>query len=185
MNFFRRLFGGSEPQAVESEPREAQQETPAKESKEKSRVYTILLGTKMPIDAIYEFVGRDNEEMGYNDAFANSDSQYCKQKEEIILHELTLLFNRVKLRYQAEIAEVEVKMASAQELFATNTASAYQARLNTLKDHLAEIERMMAKVADKAPEMMTMIDTYRRGFIKGCKAQADLYLNGINAENED
>ncbi len=36
---------------------------------------------------------------------------------------------------------------------------------------------MIEKVNAKAPEMMTMIESYRRGFTKGCAAQAANFLN--------
>ena len=147
-------------------------------------IITIHYGTGMPIDAIYAFISYDYEQDGYQDALVNPSVEYCRAKENIILNQLQHLFKRVSLRYRSEIREIEVKIENAKALFALTSASLLLARKETCMEHISEIDDMMQKVNAKAPEMMIMIDAYRRGFSKGCAAQTANFLNSKNSQDE-
>ena len=47
-----------------------------------------------------------------------------------------------------------------------------EARKMTIEEHLAEIEEMEHLLDEDDPKMTTMIESYRRGFLKGISAQA-------------
>lgn len=146
------------------------------EPADKKNIITITYGTGMPIDAIYAFLDRDYEQEGYKDALTNADAEYCKAKEAIILNNLRQLFQRVLLRYSQEIRQLNVKIENMKSLFAITSASALEARKVTCDEHIAEINRMTEKLEAQSPEMMTMIDSYRRGFTKGIAAQTVDFL---------
>lgn len=147
------------------------------EGEKPSPIVTINYGTGMPIDAIYAFINYDYEQDGYQDALVNPSAEYCRTKETIILNQLQHLFRRVLLRYRGEIREMDVKIENAKSLFALTSASLLNARKDTCEEHISEINRMIEKVNSKSPEMMIMIDAYRRGFSKGCAAQTATFLN--------
>ena len=138
---------------------------------------TIKYGTGMAIDVIYNYIEHDYEQDGYNDAMVSSVAEYCIQKENIILNNLQQLINRVQLRYKGEIKEIDVRIANAQALFALASVSLLSARRDMINEHIEEIRKMEEKLQTKAPEMMTMIDSYRRGFMKGCAAQTENFLS--------
>ena len=140
-------------------------------------IITIQYGTGMPIDVIYGFINHDYEQDGYQDALVNSDAEYCIAKEKIILNQLNQLFRRILLRYRGEIRDIEVQIANAKSLFALTSASMLDARKETCEEHINEINEMMEKVNAKSSDMMTMIESYRRGFTKGCAAQTANFLN--------
>lgn len=140
-------------------------------------IVSITYGTGMPIDVIYAFINHDYEQDGYQDALVNSDAEYCTAKETIILNKLQQLFRRVLLRYHGEIRDIEVQIANAKSLFALTSASMLGARKETCEEHILEINQMIEKVNAKSSEMMTMIESYRRGFTKGCAAQTANFLN--------
>ena len=66
--------------------------TPKEPSENKQKVITIKWGTGMPIDVIFNFIHKDFEEEGYQDALVNSDLQYRETKEGIIRNDLKMLF---------------------------------------------------------------------------------------------
>ena len=140
-------------------------------------IITIQYGTGMPIDVIYGFINHDYEQDGYQDALINSDAEYCIAKEKIILNQLNQLFRRILLRYRGEIRDIEVQITNAKSLFALTSASLLDARKETCEEHIVEINEMIQKVNAKSPEMMTMIESYRRGFTKGCAAQTANFLS--------
>lgn len=143
----------------------------------KGNVISITYGTGMPIDVIYGFIAHNYEQDGYQDALVNSSVEYCTAKENIILNELNQLFRRVLLRYRGEIRDIDVRIENAKSLFALTSASQLTAHKETCEEHISEINDMIEKVNIKAPEMMTMIESYRRGFTKGCAAQTANFLN--------
>ena len=164
-------------ESVETSTKEVSESTIAPTSPSAGEIVSIMYGTGMPIDVLYAFINKDYEKEGYEDALVNSDVEYCTAKESIILNKLQQLFRRVLLRYSGEIRELEVQAANAKSLFALTSASMLEARKATCEEHIAEINSMMDKVNAKAPEMMTMIESYRRGFTKGCAAQTANFLN--------
>lgn len=148
-------------------------------SENKQKLITINWGTGMPIDVIFNFIHKDFEDEGYQDALVNSDLQYREAKEGIIRNDLKMLFKRIALRYRSDVREIEVQMRNAQEAYAMSSASFLQARRETYEEHLAEIAEMERKLDAGDPNMLTMIDSYRRGFLKGISA---INLKFINNE---
>lgn len=150
--------------------------TLAENKKTTNELITITYGTGMPIDVIYAYIGKDYEEDGYEDALVNSSVEYCKTKESIILNRLQQLFRQVSLTYKGEIRNLEVQIENSKSLFNLTSAAMLEARRDTCEEHITEIKQMLEKLKSNAPEMMTMIDSYRRGFSKGVSAQTANFL---------
>lgn len=144
---------------------------------DKDRLITITWGTGMPIDVIFNFIHKNFEEEGFQDALINSDLKYRETKEEIILNNLKMLFMRISLRYKNDIREVDVKIDNAQKALALSSASMLQARRDTYEEHLNEIRTMREQLEVKDPKMMTMIESYRRGFLKGVSVTSINFIN--------
>ncbi len=150
------------------------------QGKPEREIITIAYGTGLPIDVIYAFISRDFEQVGYEDALINPGVEYCKAKENIILNDLNQLFRRILLRYRDDMREIDVKIENAKQLFALTSASHLAARRETCEEHISEINAMIEKLKAKDPEMLNMIESYRRGFTKGCAAQNENFLKPIS-----
>ena len=146
--------------------------TPVEDVKddEKKNLITITWGTGMPIDVIFNFIHKNFEEEGFQDALVNSDSTYRDTKEKIIRNDLEMLFSRITLRYKSDIRMVELKMNNAREAFAFGAVNKLDSLKRTYEEHLAEIETMKELLGANDPKMTTMIESYRRGFMKGVTA---------------
>ncbi len=164
----------TETSSSKNEKEESVQDTPVEN---KQKVITIKWGTGMPIDVIFNFIHKDFEEEGYQDALVNSDLQYREAKEGIIRNDLKMLFKRISLRYKHDVREIGVQMRNAQEQYAMSSASLLQARKETYEEHLAEIAEMERLLDANDPKMMTMIESYRRGFLKGIAAITLKFIN--------
>lgn len=163
------------PEANNDQDDSAQEEP----SEKKPKLITIKWGTGLPIDVIFNFIHKDFEEEGYQDALINSDLQYRETKEAIIRNDLKMLFKRISLRYKNDIREINVQIDNAQKAFATTSASLLQARMDTYEEHLEEIAEMEDLLDANDPRMITMIESYRRGFLKGISAITRDYINNI------
>lgn len=147
---------------------------------DKKRMITITWGTGLPIDVIYNYIHKDFEEEGYQDALINQDATYRDAKITIILNDLSMLFKRITLRYKTDIRRVKVMIENNRQAFALAAASDLEALLETYNEHLAEISKMESMMAVNDPKMMTMIESYRRGFLKGNAAVTINFLNNNN-----
>lgn len=145
--------------------------------KEEKRIITITWGTGMPIDVIFNFIHKDFEEEGFQDALVNCDIIYRNAKEKIIRHDLEMLFKRIILKYKSDIRIVDVKIENAQKALALAAASDMAALRETYKEHLIEIQEMQSQLEANDPKMTTMIESYRRGFLKGIAANAMNFIN--------
>lgn len=137
---------------------------------EESHLITITWGTGMPIDIIFNFIHKNFEEDGFQDALVNSDVTYRDAREKIIRNDLEMLFKRITLRYKNDIRDLDVNIDNARKAYALAAAGRMQARRDTFEEHLAEISKMQEMLEDNDPKMTTMIESYRRGFLKGIAA---------------
>lgn len=137
---------------------------------EKKKLITLTWGTGMPIDVIFNFIHKNFEDEGFQDALVNSDVTYRNTKEKIIRNDLEMLFTRITLHYKSDIRMVEFKMENAREAFALAAVAKLDSLKRTYEEHLAEIENMKELLDADDPKMTTMIDSYRRGFMKGVTA---------------
>lgn len=144
---------------------------------EKNRVITITWGTGMPIDVIFNFIHKNYEEEGFQDALVNQDITYRDAKVTIIRNDLEMLFKRISLRYKSNIRELTVRIENSRKAFALGAASNLEARLATYEEHLAEITEMEKQLANDDPKMTTMIESYKRGFLKGVSAASINFIN--------
>ena len=164
-----------------TEPKETEttEETASDEKKdeEKKHLITITWGTGMPIDVIFNYIHKNFEEDGFQDALVNSDITYRDAKEKIIRNDLEMLFKRIILCYKKNIREIDVQINNARQAYALSAASSLEAQRVTYEEHLAEIDEMREQFEADDPKMMTMIESYRRGFLKGITAVSLKLIN--------
>lgn len=144
---------------------------------EKKRMITITWGTGMPIDIIFNFIHKDFEEDGFQDALVSQDITYRDAKIAIIRNDLEMLFKRITLRYKCSIREVNARIENSRKAFALGATADLEARLATYEEHLAEIAEMENQLANDNPKMTTMIESYKRGFLKGVSAATINFIN--------
>ena len=147
------------------------------EEEKKSNIVTIKWGTGMPIDVIYNYIHKNFEDDGYQDALVNQDIAYRDTRISIIRNDLEMLFNRITLCYKKYIRETQVRMDNSKKAFALSAASNLEAQLATYEEHLAEIEEMKQLLDDNDSKMLTMIESYKRGFLKGINAATMDFIN--------
>lgn len=182
------LFGNKDPQVPALNSIQTENKNVIEQSKEdaaptndtnrgKDNLIVITWGTGMPIDVIFNFIHKDFEEQGYQDALVNSDLKYRETKESIIRNDLKMLFKRISLRYQSDMRMIDIQIRNAQEAYALSSASMLQAQRQTYQEHLDEISEMEHLLDKEDPKMITMIESYRRGFLKGIAAQTIKFIH--------
>ena len=165
------------PEVIELTQEQSNEQDSPKEDEDKKKVITITWGTGMPIDVIFNFIHKNFEEEGFQDALVNCDITYRDAKEKIIRNDLEMLFKRIVLKYKSDIRMVNVRIDNAQKALALAAASDMAALRETYEEHLTEIQEMQQQLEANDPKMTTMIESYRRGFLKGIAANAVNFIN--------
>lgn len=199
MNLFKSLFGGSrnddfrseipsiEPEARDftstpNDERDLRRDEFVTDATPGYKIGTVSYGTGAAIDAIYAFISRDYESQGFDDAMVTGDMSYRKTKEALLRNSLKQLFGQVKLRYQDDIARLQVQIKTAEEQMLNNAVLSLKTQIESFGKHLKEIEQMERDLQNNDPKMTIMIDSYTRGFIKGISAQSMGMLKTPNQE---
>ena len=147
----------------------------------KDQIVTIQYGTNMPIDAIYAFISRDYEPRGYNDAMCNADSSYKNTAITMIKSDLKRLFRQVELRYKNDLRNVIVHVDILEQQGLIDSTLPLKAKKETIMEHLKEMEEMVKALDNSEEQMLSMVNSYERGFYKGLVAKSNSVLqNGIN-----
>ena len=167
------------PELTENVQGDGNEETssPEEEQKDETHLITITWGTGLPIDVIFNFIHKNFEEDGFQDALVNCDITYRDAKEKIIRNDLEMLFKRIILKYKSDIRVVNVKIENAHKALALAAAADMEALRATYEEHLAEIQEMQSQLETNDPKMTTMIESYRRGFLKGIAANTINFIN--------
>lgn len=167
------------PELSENVQGEGNEETasPEEEKKDEKHLITITWGTGLPIDVIFNFIHKNFEEEGFQDALVNCDITYRDAKEKIIRNDLEMLFKRIILKYKSDIRVVNVKIENAHKALALAAAADMEALRATYEEHLTEIQEMQSQLDANDPKMTTMIESYRRGFLKGIAANTVNFIN--------
>lgn len=145
--------------------------------KTNSDMITIKYGTEMPIDVIFNFIRRDFESDGYADALVSSDPTYKATKEGMIRNELKMLFTQVGLKYKNDISMIDVEIENYRQACLMTCVSSMQSRRSTFQEHLDKLHEMEEQLDNNDPRMMIMIESYRRGFLKGMAAKMNNVIN--------
>jgi len=122
-------------------------------------------------------VANSDEEEGFQDALIDQDVSYRDTRVLIIRNDLEMLFKRIKLRYSDDIRTIKMKIENYRKAFAFTAISQLEASLATYEEHLEEIENMEQLLADNDPKMTSMIESYKRGFMKGINAATVDFIN--------
>lgn len=189
MGFLSKLFGKEQQQlVVEGEEKrllpEIKREDFVDDSEpndERGIVY-IKYGTGMPIDAIYVYIEKNYEQEGYDDAICNPDSSYKESRKTIIRSGLNRRFEQVRLRYKNDLREIDVQIATLEQQGMINTSSILSARRETYSEHLIKIDEMEKKLEENDIQLLSMLDSYDRGFLRGLAAISQTFLKQSKQE---
>lgn len=178
MGLFSSIFRKKEPEQVPAmkELPEVKEEVFVDNSDPVGEPMGLYYVTRMPIDVIYAFINKNFEQEGYDDAMCNIDSTYKDSKVSIIKNELKRLFEQVRLRYKSDLRELEVQIDIVEQQGLTNTAASLKARKETFLEHMDAMSKMEDSLDKGEPQMLSMIDSYERGFLRGLAAKSDALL---------
>ncbi|MDR2119225.1 MAG: hypothetical protein LBP25_06800 [Tannerellaceae bacterium] len=127
-----------------------------------------------PVERVHEYLRRDYEKVGYEDAIANQDTAYKEQRLKEIKSGGTQLCEEIILKYNEDIEYLNVRIEIYKRDGLQDSEKEYTAKKTVYLQHIERIRNIQENL-EKGEE--TIFDSYNRGFAKGQRAKGMELLN--------
>lgn len=135
------------------------------------------LVTGFPIDVVYDCVGHDNSEKGFNDAMVSSDTAYLETGKNLIKNDLNKVIDQTILKYKDNIKRLDSMIDYNDSLGMRVLVMELKAEKDIFLSHIDEMSAMKKQLEDLETTNMNSIRSYERGFKRGTIAKTELALN--------
>lgn len=122
------------------------------------------------IDLLFQFLDKDFEEMGYNDALRNPDSSHLDQNLEAIKNSLFRVILRVKTFYEDFMKEINFHIESRSRSGMVDTVEELKMKKSIAEDHIKKVIEIENDAKNNTGESQGMLISYSRGFRNGLAA---------------
>ena len=144
---------------------ETDQATPAAPTEKKT--LTVSYATGWPIDVVYGYLHKNNEEKGFNDAMVNSDLTFRDMNMSIIRNKILMVFREINLNYDVMKRNLEIRMDTCSAAGLLSTVSELEKSMSTIKAHKAELQELEEDFRNNEKEASIPIRSYECGFLRG------------------
>lgn len=122
------------------------------------------------INLLFQFLERNHEGKGYDDALVNPDSSHLTQNIEALENELTRTIRRVKTFYEDFIKEIDFHIASRSRSGMIDTVEELTMKKEIADSHIKKVLEIEEDANKKRGDSQGIIISYTRGFKNGLAA---------------
>ena len=148
-----------------TEEAETNQEAPGDSTDKKP--LTVSYATGWPIDVIYGYLHKNNEEKGFNDAMVKSDLTFRDMNMNIIRNKILMVFREINLNYGVMKRDLEIRMDTCSAAGLLSTVSELEKSMSTIKAHKAELQELEEDFRNNEKEASIPLQSYECGFLRG------------------
>ena len=127
----------------------------------------VSYATGWPIDIIYGYLHKNNEEKGFNDAMVRSDLAFRDMNMSIIKNKILMVFREINLNYDVMKRDLEIRMDTCKAAGLLTTVSELEKKMSTIKAHKAELEKLEEDFRNNEKEASIPLQSYECGFLRG------------------
>ena len=153
------------PSMSAAEEVETNQEAPGATTEKKT--LTVSYATGWPIDVIYGYLHKNNEEKGFNDAMVKSDLTFRDMNMNIIRNRILMVFREINLNYDVMKRDLEIRMDTCSAAGLLSTVSELEKTMSTIKAHKAELKELEEDFRNNEKEASIPLQSYECGFLRG------------------
>jgi hypothetical protein len=122
------------------------------------------------INLLFNFMDRNHEAKGYDDALINSDSSHLAQNLEALKNELERTINKVKTFYEDFIKEIDYHIASRSRSGMVDIVEELEMKKNIALSHMQKISEIELSTNNNTGDCKGILISYTRGFKNGLAA---------------
>ena len=153
------------PSMSAAEEVETNQEAPDATTEKKP--LTVSYATGWPIDVIYGYLHKNNEEKGFNDAMVKSDLTFRDMNMNIIRNKILMVFREINLNYDVMKRDLEIRIDTCSAAGLLSTVSELEKTMSTIKAHKAELKELEEDFKNNEKEASIPLQSYECGFLRG------------------
>lgn len=129
---------------------------------------TVLIDNN--INLLFNFLDRNHEAKGYDDAIINPDTSHLQQNIEALKNELERTINKVKTFYEDFINEIDFHIASRSRSGMIDIVEELEMKKNIAQSHMKKIVLIEESARTNTGDCKGIIISYTRGFNNGLAA---------------
>lgn len=122
------------------------------------------------IDLLFQFLDKNFEEMGYNDALRNPDSSHMEQNVEALKNQLQRVLRKVKTYYEDFMKEADFHIESRSRNGMVDTVEELKMKKEIAESHFEKVNQIEMDAKNNTGDSQGIIISYMRGFKNGFAA---------------
>ena len=143
-----------------------EKEAPPKATPEEKPTYQTNGG----IQILYEFLDKNYESKGYNDALMNPDTTHLDQNVTALKNDLERCIRKVKTFYEDFIRQINFHITSRSRSGMVDTVEELTIKKETAESHIKQVIEIEAQAKENEGVGHGIIISYTRGFRNGLAA---------------
>lgn len=126
--------------------------------------------TESGINVLFQFLERNYESKGYDDALINPDNTHLEQNIEAIKNDLERIIRKVKTFYEDFIREINFHIASRSRSGMIDTVEELTMKKETAEQHIKQVLEIEEEAKNNKGVGQGIVISYTRGFRNGLAA---------------
>ncbi|MCD9574454.1 hypothetical protein [Flavobacterium soyae] len=122
------------------------------------------------ISLLFEFLEKNYESKGYDDALINPDNTHLEQNIEALKSDLERTIRKIKTYYQDFIREINFHIESRARIGMIDTVEELSVKKYTAEEHIGQILEIESDAKNNTGLGQGMLISYTRGFRNGLAA---------------
>ena len=141
-----------------------------KEQVEEKNVAPSALKIESNIEQLFNFLDRNHETKGYEDALMNPDISHLHQNLMALKNELVRTIRRVKTFYEDFIREIDFHIESRSRSGLVDIVDELKMKRSIAESHMIKVLEIESDATNNQGDSQGMIISYTRGFKNGLSA---------------
>jgi hypothetical protein len=122
------------------------------------------------IELLFDFLDKNHETKGYEDALMNPDVRHLDQNIEALKNQLDRTIRRVKTFYEDFIKEIDFHIDSRSRSGMVDVVDELKMKKSIAESHVMKVLEIENEHRNNTGDSQGMIITYTRGFMNGLSA---------------
>lgn len=122
------------------------------------------------INVLFNFLDRNHEGKGYDDALINPDANHLNQNLEALKNELLRNINKVKTFYEDFIKEINYHIDSRSRSGMVDTVEELKMKKEIAESHILKVLEIESNTHNNVGDSQGILISYTRGFRNGLAA---------------
>lgn len=131
---------------------------------------TGVTKTENGISVLFQFLEKNHEGKGYDDALINPDNMHLEQNIEALKNDLERTIRKIKTFYEDFIREINFHIESRSRSGLIDTVEELTVKKNTAESHIKQILEIENEAKNNKGVGQGVIISYTRGFKNGLAA---------------